>query len=55
MYILKPLLNVVTVGSEALVISGNKFLYACIEEVCCLWAQPHFGTVHQLLFIVETL
>jgi hypothetical protein len=35
-YILKLLLNVVTAGSEALVISGNKFLYACVREVCHL-------------------
>jgi hypothetical protein len=35
-YILKLLLNVVTTGIEALVISGNKFLYACVREVCRL-------------------
>jgi hypothetical protein len=34
-YILKLLLNVVTIGSELLVESGNKFLYACVKEVCC--------------------
>jgi hypothetical protein len=35
-YILKLLLNVVTAGIEELVISGNKFLYACVKEVCGL-------------------
>jgi hypothetical protein len=33
----------------------NKFLYACVKEVCRLWAQPRFGTFHQLLIIVELL
>jgi hypothetical protein len=36
MYILKLLLNVVTTGTEALVVSGNKFLYTCAKEVCSL-------------------
>jgi hypothetical protein len=35
-YILKLDLNVVIAGNEELVISGNKFLYACIKEVCRL-------------------
>jgi hypothetical protein len=35
-YILKPFLNIVTAGIEALVIWGNKFLYACVKEV-----SPH--------------
>jgi hypothetical protein len=35
MYICKLLLNVVTAGTEALV-SANKFLYACVKEVCRL-------------------
>jgi hypothetical protein len=35
-FILKLLLNVVTSGIEALVASGNKFLYACVKEVCRL-------------------
>jgi hypothetical protein len=30
------LLNVVTVGIEALIVSGNKFLYAFVKEVCPL-------------------
>jgi hypothetical protein len=30
-YILKVLLNVATTGNETLV-SGNKFLYACVKE-----------------------
>jgi hypothetical protein len=42
MYILKLLLNEVTAGVEALVISGNEFLYACGKEVSCLWAQLLF-------------
>jgi hypothetical protein len=53
-YILKPFLNVVTAGIEALVVSGNEFLYTCVKEVCHLWAQPCFDTFHQLLIIVET-
>jgi hypothetical protein len=36
MYIVKLLLNVVTARIEALVVSDNKFLYACVEEVCHL-------------------
>jgi hypothetical protein len=35
-YILKLLLNAVTAKTEALVILWNKFLYACIKEVCHL-------------------
>jgi hypothetical protein len=35
-YVLKQLLNMVTSGIEALVIWGNKFLYACVKEVCHL-------------------
>jgi hypothetical protein len=52
---LKLLLNVVVAGIEALVVSGNKFMYAHIKEVWRLWTQPRFGPFHQLLFIVETL
>jgi hypothetical protein len=33
---LKLLLNIVTVGIEAIVISENKFSYACVKEVCHL-------------------
>jgi hypothetical protein len=55
MYILKLLLNVATARTEALVILGNKFLYACVKDGCCLQAQPHFDTFHQLLIIVEVL
>jgi hypothetical protein len=36
MYILKLPLNIVTAGIEALVVTGSKFLYACVKEVCCL-------------------
>jgi hypothetical protein len=53
-YIPKLLLNVVTPGIEALIITGNKFLYSCVKELCCLWAQPRFDTC-QLLVIVEAL
>jgi hypothetical protein len=35
-YVLKLLISVVTAGIEAFVISGNKFLYPCVKEVCCL-------------------
>jgi hypothetical protein len=49
MYLLKLLLNTVTAGTEALVVSGNKFLYACVKEICHLWAQPHFDSFHQLI------
>jgi hypothetical protein len=52
--ILKLLLNVVTAGIEALV-SGNKFLYGCVKEVCRLWAQTRFDTFHQLPIIVQAL
>jgi hypothetical protein len=41
-YILKILLNVVTIATDTLIISGNKFVYACVREVCRLWAQPRF-------------
>jgi hypothetical protein len=51
----KLLLNLVTFGIEALVLSRNKFLYACVKEVCRLWAQPRFDTFHQLRIIVEAL
>jgi hypothetical protein len=33
MYILQLLLNVVSAGTEAPVVSGNKFLLSCIKEV----------------------
>jgi hypothetical protein len=55
MYILKLLLSIVTAGIEALVISGNKFLYACVKEVCSPWAQPQFDTFHELHITVEVL
>jgi hypothetical protein len=35
-YILKLLLSAVTARTEALVISGNTFLYSCAKEVCHL-------------------
>jgi hypothetical protein len=35
-YILKLLLNIFTVGNEALVVLGHKFLYASVKEVCHL-------------------
>jgi hypothetical protein len=53
LYILKLFLNVVTAGIEGLVISGIKFLYACIKEVCRLWAQLRFDIFHELLTTVE--
>jgi hypothetical protein len=54
-YILKLLLNVVTALIKAFSVSGNKFLYACVKEVCRHWAQSRFDTFHQLLIIVETI
>jgi hypothetical protein len=45
--ILKRFLNIVTARIEALV-SRNKFLYARVKEVCRLWPQPRFDTVHYL-------
>jgi hypothetical protein len=36
MYILKLRLNVFTAGIEALVITVNKFLHACVKEICHL-------------------
>jgi hypothetical protein len=38
--ILKLLVNLVITRIEARVVSGSKFLYACVKEVCHLWAQP---------------
>jgi hypothetical protein len=55
MYILKLHLSVVIVGINTLVSSGNKFLYACVKEICRLWAQLRFDTFHQLVIIVEAL
>jgi hypothetical protein len=54
MYILESLPNIVTARIEVLV-SRNKFVYACDKEVCPLWAQPRFDTFHQLLIIVKAL
>jgi hypothetical protein len=34
MHILKLLFSVITTGFEALVFTGNKFLYASVKEVC---------------------
>jgi hypothetical protein len=34
---------------------GNKFLYACVREVCHLWAQTVFNTFHQICIIAEVL
>jgi hypothetical protein len=47
------ILNLVTTGTEALV-SGNKFSYAFVREICRLWAQPRFDAFHELI-IVEAL
>jgi hypothetical protein len=55
MYVLKLLLNIVTAQVETLVVSENKFLYACVKEVCNLWTHPRFNTFHHLLIIVEVL
>jgi hypothetical protein len=49
MYIPQLLLKVVTAGIVALVISGNKLLYACAKEVYRLCAQTRFDIFHQIL------
>jgi hypothetical protein len=54
-YIPKLLIKAVTAGIEALVVSGNTFLYACVKEVCRQWAQPLLDNFHQNLTIVEEL
>jgi hypothetical protein len=54
-HIFKLLLNVVTAWIEVLVVSGNKFLYACVKEVCRYWAQPSFDTFPQPLIIVKPI
>jgi hypothetical protein len=45
-YVLKLLLNVVSAGIEALVVSGNKILYACVKKsVACELSNvltPHY-------------
>jgi hypothetical protein len=46
MCILKLLLDVVTAEIEAFVMSGDKFLYACVKEVCRVLTQPRFDTFH---------
>jgi hypothetical protein len=55
MYVLKPLLNIVTARIEALVISGIKFSYTCVKEICSLYVWPHFDTFYELPIIVEVL
>jgi hypothetical protein len=47
----KLLLNIVTTGTETLVVSGNQFLHACVKEVVHLSAQPHFDSFHQLITV----
>jgi hypothetical protein len=54
-YILQLLLKVVTVGTETIVVSRNKFLYVCVKEVCLLWARPLLNTFPQLLIIAQAL
>jgi hypothetical protein len=54
-YLVQLLLNVAIAGTEAHVISGNTFLYACVIEDCCLWGQIYFDTFHQCLITVELL
>jgi hypothetical protein len=52
-YILKLLLIVVTARNEAPVVLGNKFLYACVKEMCLELAWPRFDAFRQLLIVVE--
>jgi hypothetical protein len=42
-------------GTEAVVIFGYKFLYACVKEVCRLQAKPCIDAFHQLLITAEAL
>jgi hypothetical protein len=44
-YILKLFLSLVTAGTEALLILGNKFLYACVKEIYRQRSQSHFDTL----------
>jgi hypothetical protein len=53
-YKLKLFLSLIRAGVDALE-SGNKFVYACVKEICRLLAQPRLDTSHQLLLIVEAL
>jgi hypothetical protein len=55
MYLFKLLLNITTATIEALFILGNKFLYACVKEVCRVWDQPCFDTYLQVLIIDDVL
>jgi hypothetical protein len=52
---LQLLLNLVSAGIETLLLSGIKFVYACVKEVYRLWDEPCFDTLHQLLITVEEL
>jgi hypothetical protein len=52
--LLKLLPNAVIARNEAL-ISANKVLYACVNDVCRLRAQPRFNTIRLLLIIAEAL
>jgi hypothetical protein len=49
------LFNIVVTGIEALVMLGNKFLYACVKEAFHLRAHPRFDTIDQPLIIIEVL
>jgi hypothetical protein len=51
-YILKLLLNIVTAGTELLVVSGNKFLYVCVKHVCaCELSQVSTHSVNSSLLL----
>jgi hypothetical protein len=39
--------------NEEFVVSGIKFLYASVKQVCHLWAQTRFDTFHQLSLLLK--
>jgi hypothetical protein len=43
------------VATTETLVSGNKFLYACVKEVYCLSAKPCFDILHQIFITVEAL
>jgi hypothetical protein len=53
-YILKLLLNVVTPGIEVIIVSRNRFLYACVKQFCRLRAQTHFDTCWKAFILISS-
>jgi hypothetical protein len=48
-------LSIVTTWTEALVISGNTFLFVCVKEVFHPCVKPHFDTLNQFLITAKAL